>query len=416
MSRRLVLTALLVPLLGVSSLGQPADVLTFAVDGQEGVSFDGEYPINQHLLDAPRPMSVKVSNGAEPSILVDKDGQWLWIGDTSGLWRSGDGGATWTRAPDPFLPSVVTDGWALAQDAEGRLYTSTTIGPTSPVAMSLNNGQTWTTTSHVVGVDSISDRPWLAARGNGEVTLIVNGDRGEECYRSTDAALTFTSISTINNGRANAGNVVYDSAGAIWFHNQQQLWVWKNPCATPPLPIDTVDGGPALFTQVDIDSSDRIYWAQPSADSSQIILSARLKTGVLPPRTFVVNDPALRSNTFPTLSVLDNGDVAVAWYGSETPGNPSVTGFPGSWNVFVARISGFWGPSPTVSTVRITTEPNHVGDFCMGGVGCGVTATGDRDLLDYFMIDADDAGTIHIAYGHDGATDDSEVRYAKVTP
>lgn len=98
--------------------------------------------------------------------------------------------------------------------------------------------------------------------------------------------------------------------------------------------------------------------------------------------------------------------------GSTTAGNPAGA-FTGSWDVYVARVTGFWTSSPSVTVTKVTTEPNHVGGFCMSGIACS-TGGGDRDLLDYMGVTYDASGALHVAYGHDGSTTNAVVRYAKV--
>src|SRR5687768_2894805 len=74
-------------------------------------------PSNAFLLDTLRPPGSDLSDGAEPSILVDRLGRAIWVGDTSGLTVSFDNGTTWEAGASPFLMSA--DGWGLAQDDAG---------------------------------------------------------------------------------------------------------------------------------------------------------------------------------------------------------------------------------------------------------------------------------------------------------
>lgn len=380
-----------------------------------------EGPMNLWLLDGPRPFTAKVSNGAEPLMLASRDGTTLFISDWSGLYKSTDGGETWRPTPNPFLEAfnVLADGWAIAE-SEGTLYAADTNGPVVGVAASTDGGATWAVQSKVVEVGAIVDRPWLAARGESEVTLISNTVRGgviatqrEECARSTDGGLTWTDRAVASAGVPNAGNVVYDSKGNIWYTNGATLYRQK-PCLSAPFPIDLPDSGAQILTQLAVDDANRVYVAMPTPDNSGMSIAA-FTPGVPGFRTLVVSGPELRSNTFGAIDV--QGDqIAVAWYGSETAGNPSQGGFNGAWNVFVARLTtdSFWSADPTMQHDRITAEPNHVGGFCMSGVTCG--GGQDRDLLDYFGIDFGPDGALHVAYGHDGAGSSEEVRYARLAP
>jgi hypothetical protein len=128
-------------------------------------------------------------------------------------------------------------------------------------------------------------------------------------------------------------------------------------------------------------------------------------------KAITVSNATIRSSTYATVASRGNGEVAVAWYGSTTAGDPSST-FSGSWDVYVARVTGFWTATPSVTLEKVTSVSNHVGGFCMNGITC-LPGT-DRDLLDYFGIAYDAAGNLHVAYGHDGATSSPSVRYAKL--
>jgi hypothetical protein len=101
--------------------------------------------------------------------------------------------------------------------------------------------------------------------------------------------------------------------------------------------------------------------------------------------------------------------VAVAWYGSETGGDLSADGWDGDVRVYLAVVDGFWG-NATVRTAIVTPDPIHHGTICMGGIGC----TGNRELLDYFMLDHDLWGGLHIAYV--SSVGEAGVRYVHVPP
>lgn len=366
---------------------------------------------NLWLIDGPYPLlDVHVSGGAEPSILVDHAGAFVWIGDTAGLHRSSNGGATWTNSPVPFAPGGFTDGWSLAQDADGVLYASTTQGELSGVARSKDFGATWdvTPSRFVTEAAPISDRPWLAARGHGEVALVTNADAAETCAYSTDGATTFLSRMPVA-GNPNAGNVLFDSAGRVVFANDATIYrSGAKGCTTGHTAMNLPAHGSQIFVQLGIDAQDRIYTALPTPGSSAMtIVGYPYFTGA-GMKSLVVSPPELVGNTYGAISV--HGDeVAVAWYGTQTPGDYNAVGFSGSWNVFVARVQGFWNATPTITYARLTLTPNHVGDFCFDGIGC---TSGDRDLLDYFGIAHDAQGNLHVAYGDDYTG--YGVRYAKL--
>ena len=89
------------------------------------------------------------------------------------------------------------------------------------------------------------------------------------------------------------------------------------------------------------------------------------------------------------------GRVAVAYYGTKSVGDPNVSTFKASWNVYVDQIlnaftrSGAPNPKPSVAQVSATTHPFHYDSICLDGLACDTTENGDRSLADYFTIDYD---------------------------
>ena len=371
---------------------------------------------NRFLLDFPRPASTTISGGGEPSILADTAGRYLWIGDTSGLYRSEDRGSTWTKMRSPFTTGTC-DGWAMAQDAKDRLYVAVTGCVHIEVARSSTHGSTWDAlpaTGRFLDAAPVADRPWIAARGDGEATVLFydfGRTLSEMCLRTTDGAQTWMDRYA-NRGGMNAGNAVYDADGALYYNSGRFVWRYAGSCMDAPTYVDFFPAGigEQVFTQVDVGPLG-IFSAAPSPGNTQIDLvgSRDFKTT----KSVRISPPGLVSNTFAAVSTKAD-QVAVAWYASETAGDPSLRTFQGSWNVFVAVVRDFWSDTPLVEYHRVTTEPNHVGQLCMGGIGC--QAEDDRDLLDYFGIDFDDWDTLHVAYGHDGAGTKREVRHAALVP
>lgn len=373
----------------------------------------GSTPGNQFLLHAPRPaVDVRISGGAEPQILADNQGRFLWIADTSGGYVSHDNGSSWRSLPSIRPPGLFNDGWGLAQDDAGAMYAAAINGHWVNVGRS-EDGTSWAHTSHAVDAAPVSDRPWLAAHGDGEVALFIydfGRSFSESCAISKDAGVTWLDRSVLRaspqGGRASA-----DAAGNFYIASDDgKLTRFAGSCMSTASKQMFPAGKGAQHMVHTSAQGDEVYAAAPTPGNGAVVLSGTKAWGS--PRTVTVSPAVLLSNTFAVVSVHDD-EVAVAWYGSESAGDPGAAGFSGSWNVFVAVVQDFWG-SPKIQHHRITTEANHVGDICMDGVGCD--GDRDRDLLDYFAIDHDVWGGVHVAYGHDGAGSSAEVRYAHVPP
>lgn len=360
------------------------------------------------ILDAPE---AAVSSGAEPSILAARDGT-LYVGDTSGLSRSVNGGASWQHVSIPFIDGLFTDGFALAEDDDGVLYVAVTNGQLISVGASADRGATWRVTD-LVDASIVADRPWIAARGHGQIAILYYDSKTtrEACLASNDGGVTFLTRYVGLVATPNAGNALFGPNGALYYSTSNVAYRWSTPCSGEPTRLlHGATSGASTFTQFAVDPSGNMFVAGPPSGNGAMTVYGKAATGGQW-RAIKVSTNAERSNTYATISAID-GEVAVAWYASTTAGNPADASFSGSWNVHVARISGFFEATPIIRHDVVTSEPNHVGDFCMGGIGC---TSGDRDLLDYFGIDHGADGTLHVAYGHDGAGSNAQVRYAHLS-
>lgn len=395
---------------------------------------DGYAP-NLYLLDSVRAVDARVSGGAEPSVLVDPSTGYVLIGDTAGIHRSTDNGATWTHV-NPFFQFLLGDGAALARDDAGKLYATSLDGADILLTTSTDGGATWRSPTPVVSsgiatpvdVWPVADRPWIAAQGNGEVAIVYNqvgSPSATKCLRSTDGGQTFTEHRP-SRGAAIAGGLAMDEDrnlymivnGVLDRYTKNCLGLDTSAPSTAWLQnrrtIDMFPGADGATNQMNVDVEGTDAYATMAGANNAVLRVASVHGDMLTRKEIVIAPPELKSYVFPVVSV-HAGEVAVSWYGSETPGDPSDPSFAGSWNVFVARIDGFWTATPTVTIDRLTAVPNHVGDLCMAGIGC--TGGGaDRDLLDYYGIDHGADGSVHVSYGHDGSGSSAEVRHARLAP
>ncbi len=307
------------------------------------------------------------------------------------------------------------------------MYAVNTNGQAVQVASS-EDGHDWSLGQPIVDVAPIADRPWIGAHGDGQLGVIFY-DAGrtlqEYCLASNDGGTTFAERTLTPAGPPpNAGNAVMTDDGTLYWAVDDTVYR-RQPIDTPAGPpllcnspagsrtvLDSV--GPQVFTRVDTDG-ERVYTAAPTSESDKLQIAALDGFDDVVDLTFEPTDgeDRLVTNTF--LDVSGTADeVAIAWYGSETEGDPGSTSFDGAWNVFTVRISDpmtrdgatLTCESPGVTCDRLTDEPNHVGEICMAGVTC----SGDRDLLDYFGADHAPDGSLNVAYGDDwdGSAEEGE--------
>lgn len=391
----------------------PAVSMLYALAPDGALSVVGESPL--------RADATFVSNGAEPHILVDKLGRSILIGDWSGVYMSLDGGASWFENTPPYANSpLLSDGWVFAQDNAGTIYASTTNGQMINVASSTNGGISWqlNTQTFVTEPHALADRPWLAVKDGGVIALIWNDGQNERCSYSTNGGLTWTRALpyTTGSGRPIAGEPAWDRTGKLVYvggTDERTLFRYPTfPCTGALSQIALPAIGKEMQLNVGTDAAGGIYVGAPSGDNKQMTLIGYNGFNASTMKRITVSPPALQNNMFATVSVRNDNEIAVAWYGTTKTGDPTASNFNGHWNVSVARVQNFWSASPTITYQQVTTQPNHVGGFCVDGVFCSGGA--DRDLLDYWATAYDTAGNLHLSYGADGATSQARVYYTKL--
>lgn len=376
-----------------------------------------------------------VSDGAEPHILVDRLGRSILVGDQLGVSISLDGGQTWFPNTPPFIPGHdpifgigIYDGWSLAQDDAGTIYASTTDGAIINVASSRNGGLTWdiTPSTFVVDPGVIADRPWMAARGAGQVAVTWNeGGFWQRCAFTTNGGLTWsrTVPALTTNGLPIGGIPAFHTGGRLVYAGNGGVggaaetlfrYPTASPCAGVMQELDLPPVGDQLSTHVVTDPSGGIYLATPTPDNKAMTIVGYQGWDASTMKRLTVSPPSLLGNTFGTIAIRGNGELSVTWYSTAWPGNFQNPSFNGHWNVTNARVKDFWSATPTIVFQQVTTQSHHVGDICMLGTNCDVNGQGDRDLLDYFSTAYDAAGNLHVAYAADGATSQARTYYAKL--
>jgi hypothetical protein len=179
--------------------------------------------------------------------------------------------------------------------------------------------------------------------------------------------------------------------------------VWHN-CRVARIPAD--DGGLGAFTVADNDREGNMYltYADTKAYHSYLTTltadKVRNCTGANTDTSDALTNPGwsapvqvdrgnVRSTVFPWLAANgEPGRVAIAFYGTESDGDPNTGAFKASWDVYVNQSLNALDASPAISQVKATTHPFHYDSICLNGLGCDLAAPpGDRSLADFFAID-----------------------------
>lgn len=400
---------------------------------------------------------------AEPGIGVDGDGT-FWVAsdiepfaqhDTRALealsgtdvWKSSDGGTTWTWVAAPFNdqstsnPSLGGEDTDIAvapvKNSNGfyNVYVASLwIGSTN-IAVSEDGGVTWKTTA--VNGEPVQDRPWLAADGPCLFYLSYHAiapydtvvDKYDDC-NAADQALgsavppTETNVflgQILPTASNRFGKLVVDNSPSS--PHQHRIYQPMEGCATPSqngLPEEGTNcqttpqiyvayadpgTGTLSFTAVAVapvstnklfiwpdtittDSAGNVYVAWFDDQHSYVSESTDGGASWLP--AVQVNAAPALSSVYPTIAASAPGHVEVAFYGSTRAGDaddPTVMGPPNMYGA--ANWQLFWTSSTDYGqtwTGQETVTPTiHTGVLCYNGSGCG-QYTGDRNLLDDFGL------------------------------
>jgi hypothetical protein len=176
---------------------------------------------------------------------------------------------------------------------------------------------------------------------------------------------------------------------------------WHN-CLVAKIPVSD-SGGLGAFTVADNDRDGNVYltYADKKEFHSYLTTLAASKlrgctdgTSAQPTTNpgwstpVVVDRGNVRTTVFPWLAAGGApGRVAIAFYGTETQGDPNSGSFKASWDVYVNQSLDALSPAPTVSQVKATTHPFHYDSICLRGLACDLAQPpGDRSLADFFAI------------------------------
>lgn len=334
------------------------------------------------------------------------------------LWRSDDGGATWTHIGMPGMEegprslglgvsdpefTVMEDGTICYTDLEGLAMSS--------VSCSEDDGLTWLP-GNPVASGGANDRQWLASYGD-ELYFTANYFVDHHIRVSTDKGLTWEDRGDVpcsqdlvadptdghlivacgagvavsedggrtwseernvpdapERGQRVMAEPALDSAGNVWVtytENETDLWVAGSP-----------DEGLTWPWVIDLTPHFRLYSTHDAGDE------AGLQGYRNPPDASAATDGTY---VWPWISAGSEGRFAVTWFGSYLEERSNTQSGP--WYVFSASVIDATTDHPTVVVSRLTPSPMHAGPICQAGTTCQVDSMqgdpqGDRRLGDFF--------------------------------
>jgi len=114
-----------------------------------------------------------------------------------------------------------------------------------------------------------------------------------------------------------------------------------------------------------------------------------------------INRPPSNVNLMPWVAAGANGIIDVVWYGTDMTLSQLGSAGPSAqknekWWTWLAQIDHA-ASKPHVVQSPASPHPMHYNDICMLGTGC-ITATGNRNIADFFEVTIDNQGRARIVY------------------
>ena len=161
---------------------------------------------------------------ADPNIVIATAGEGFLTANAGGIWRSTDAGASWAHAadppPPPGMPARFSGGEISVAPDSGRIFVATNYG----LSISADNGATWTTSRPFPSSGAASV---LALPGN----LVLAGATWAGVKRSIDGGATWTPATTgpvgVNDMHA-FGRSPFDATHAYVVDQNTQLFVTED--------------------------------------------------------------------------------------------------------------------------------------------------------------------------------------------
>jgi hypothetical protein len=376
---------------------------------------------------------------AEPLMEIDGDGNIYTCGPT-GFSNASDYAQVSTDGGDQFhmlgTPPRGQQGaggggdcglaTGVLRNSQGKFqYAYSGLGPLTGFASSTSpdNGHNLTTggpqSAGITTQGGGADRQWNVFVDDRTVLISYNqqAPRNVVVQKSTDGGLTYSPVASIAAPAPTfPGPMRYDAAHDVVFFGWDKRGdptddinlsvsfdkggTWFN-CRAGVAPVDA-----AGFVTADYDRDGNIYLAYGEKEHYHTyvtVLKARDVHKCNNPSdnlTEPTNNPGfskpvqvdrgnVRTTVFPWLTAGPApGRVAVAFYGTETDGNPNLGTFDAAWDVYVNQSLNALATSPTFSQIKATTHPFHYDSVCLNGLGCDLAVPpGDRSLADFFAID-----------------------------
>jgi hypothetical protein len=381
------------------------------------------------------PVVVSGDDASEPGIDVAPDGT-LYInapvgllstlpGSPSNVYRSSDGGATWTKLPASLkanLPGGGDSDIAIAPD--GTLSETDLWLGSSTVATSSDRGQTWT--AQPLQGTLGQDRQWVAAASGGRVYHVVHQiPTGLWVSRSVDSGLTYPQqvlaataldqtgcICPPGNIVVEDGGLLGDKVGGVYATSVGGVGFYRSTNGgltftnNTPGPASSAATNVAFPSVADAGNGKlAVVWQAVVGNSSTVWFtkSADFGTTWAPARQIVTSGTSL----YPWVAYRA-GKIAVSLYHSDVTATPDTAPEGAQW--FESYLESVDDGTTFSALQSADPTPVKSGPVCTAGINCG----SDRELGDFQQVALDGANRAVLSYNRsiDGATN-TEIRFVR---
>lgn len=387
-----------------------------------------------HAATFGAPVVVSGDDVSEPGIDVAPDGT-LYInapagvlsnipGSPSQVYRSMDGGASWTTLPQGLKANLPGGGDSdIAIAADGTLSETDLWLGNSTVATSSDKGESWT--AQPLQGPVVQDRQWVAATSGGRVYHVVHQiPSGLWVARSVDSGLTYPQqvlaatpldqtgcICPPGNIIAEDGGLLGDKVGGVYATSVGGVGFYRSTNGgltftnTTPGPASNATTNAAFPVVADNGSGKlAVVWLAIDGNTSTVMFATSSDFGATwaAPRALV----SAGANVYPWVA-FRGSTVAVSLYHSATAGAPD--NVPASAQWFESYLESIDGGATFSALQTIDPTPAKTGPVCTGGINC----SSDRQLGDFQQVALDNAGKAVVSYVRVISGNDTEVRFAK---